>query len=198
MNAAKQKRHTLRFERNAVCALCAAAFLIFAGAAVAGWLAAPFPVGAVLTGVAAFVLLFAAVLSVSWIRYAARFYAAAADANFPCAALGDNLSVVFYALPPEKAEAYLREKRAVPALPERFTREEWLKRSDTLNEIKKRLLGDAPLLSYSALCPKDLAAISGKSVFLSRTAYHTHRAVFDYTAMNAKNKFVFYGEENSI
>ena len=198
MTAAKQKKHTLRFERNAVSALCAVVFLIFAGAAVAGWLAAPVPVGAVLTGVAAFVLLFTAVLSVSWIRYAGRFYAAAADANFPCAALGDNLSVVFYALPPEKTEAYLRETRAVPALPERYTREEWLKRSDTLNEIKKRMLEGAPLVSYAALCPKDLAAISGKYVFLYRAAYHTYRAVFDYTAMGTKNKLVFHGEENSI
>ena len=197
MSAAKQKRHTLRFERNAVCALCAAVFLIFAGAAVAGWLAAPFPVGAVLTGVAAFVLLFAAVLSVSWVRYAARFYAAAADANFPCAALGDNLSVVFYALPPEKAEAYLCELNAVPPLGERYTREEWLERSRRLNEIHKSLPKGAAH-SFAAVCPKDLAAISGKNIFLSRTAYQTHRAAFDYTALNVKNKFVFYGEENSI
>ena len=86
----------------------------------------------------------------------------------------------------------------MPALPDRFTREEWLKRSDTLNEIKKRMLEGAPLVSYAAICPKDLAAISGKSVFLSRAAYHTYRAVFDYTAMGTKNKLVFYGEENSI
>lgn len=52
----KLKKHTLRAERNIVCALCAVIFLVFAGAAIAGWIAAPFPIGAVLTGVAAFVL----------------------------------------------------------------------------------------------------------------------------------------------
>lgn len=197
MNAAKQKRHTLRFERNAVCALCAIIFLAFAGAAAAGWLAAPFPVGAVLTGVAAFVLLFTGILSVSWIKFTARFYALARSAEVPCAALSENLAVTFYALPPEKAEAYLRELNAVPPLGERYTREEWLERSRRLNEIHKSLPKGAAH-SFAAVCPKDLAAISGKSVFLSRTAYHTHRAAFDYTALNVKNKFVFYGEENSI
>lgn len=197
MNAAKQKRHTLRFERNAVCALCAAVFVIFAGAAAAGWIAAPFPVGAVLTGVAAFVLAFTGILSISWIRYAARFYALARAAEIPCAAVGERLSVTFYALPPEKTEAYLRERNAVPPLGEGYTREERLERSRRLDEINKSLPAGAAH-SFAAVCPKDLAAISGKNIFLSRTAYHTHRAVFDYTALNVKNKFVFYGEENSI
>ena len=83
----KLKKHTLRAERNMVCALCAIIFLVFAGAALAGWLAAPFPVGAVLTGVAAFVLLFTGILSVSWIKFTARFYALARSAEVPCAAL---------------------------------------------------------------------------------------------------------------
>ena len=117
MTAAKQKKHTLRFERNAVSALCALVFLIFAGAAVAGWLAAPVPVGAVLTGVAAFVLLFTAVLSVSWIRYAGRFYAAAADENFPCAALGDNLSVVFMPCRPKKRRRICGKRAPCPPSP---------------------------------------------------------------------------------
>ena len=54
----KPKKHTLKAERNMICSLCAVIFLAFACAAVAGWLAAPFPIGAVLTGVAAFVLVF--------------------------------------------------------------------------------------------------------------------------------------------
>ena len=35
----KTKKLTLRAERNMVCALCAVIFLVFAGAALAGWLA---------------------------------------------------------------------------------------------------------------------------------------------------------------
>ena len=112
----KLKKHTLRAERNMVCALCAIVFLVFAGAAIAGWIAAPFPVGAVLTGVAAFVLLFTGILSGSWIKYAKRFYAAAVSPDYPCAIIGEGLTVTFCAVSPEKAAAYLREGAALPRI----------------------------------------------------------------------------------
>ena len=148
----KLKKHTLRAERNMVCALCAIVFLVFAGAAIAGWIAAPFPVGAVLTGVAAFVLLFTGILSGSWIKYAKRFYAAAVSPDYPCAIIGEGLTVTFCAVSPEKAAAYLREGAALPPLPKRYTREQWSERSDTAKDIRARTLGDAQTVSYPAVC----------------------------------------------
>lgn len=130
----KLKKHTLRAERNMVCALCAAVFLVFAGAALAGWLAAPFPVGAVLTGVAAFVLVFTGILSGSWIKYAKRFYALATSPDYPTAIIGEGLTVTFCAVSPEKAAAYLREGAALAPLPKRYTREQWSERSDTAKD----------------------------------------------------------------
>ena len=158
----KLKKHTLRAERNMVCALCAIVFLVFAGAAIAGWIAAPFPVGAVLTGVAAFVLLFTGILSGSWIKYAKRFYAAAVSPDYPCAIIGEGLTVTFCAVSPEKAAAYLREGAALPPLPKRYTREQWSERSDTAKDIRARTLGDAQTVSYPAVCPADLAALQNK------------------------------------
>lgn len=181
----KLKKHTLRAERNMVCALCAIVFLVFAGAAIAGWIAAPFPVGAVLTGVAAFVLLFTGILSGSWIKYAKRFYAAAVSPDYPCAIIGEGLSVTFCAVSPEKAAAYLREGAALPPLPKRYTREQRLQRSDASKEIKARTLGDAPTVSYPAVCPADLAALQNKKCILLRKTYTENRAVFDYCGVFA-------------
>ena len=132
--------------------MCAIVFLVFAGAAIAGWIAAPFPVGAVLTGVAAFVLLFTGILSGSWIKYAKRFYAAAVSPDYPCAIIGEGLTVTFCAVSPEKAAAYLREGAALPPLPKRYTREQWSERSDTAKDIRARTLGDAQTVSYPAVC----------------------------------------------
>lgn len=176
----KLKKHTLRAERNIVCALCAIIFLVFAGAAIAGWIAAPFPVGAVLTGVAAFVLLFTGILSGSWIKYAKRFYAAAASPDYPTAIIGEGLTVTFCAVSPEKAAAYLREGAALPPLPKRYTREQWLQRSDAAKDIKARTLGDAPSVSYPTICPADLATLQNKKCVLLRRTYAENRAVFDY------------------
>lgn len=184
----KPKKHTLKAERNMVCALCAVIFLAFAGAAVAGWLAAPFPIGAVLTGVAAFVLVFTGILSVSWARYARRYYVAAKSAEFPAALLDDDLSVTFYAADAEKVAAYLRERAAVPPLPARYTREEWLERSQRLKEIKEKTLGGCASLGYAALAPADLAAISGKTVFLRAETRATYRAFLDSSAIGAANR----------
>ena len=184
----KPKKHTLKAERNMVCALCAVIFLAFAGAAVAGWLAAPFPIGAVLTGVAAFVLVFTGILSVSWARYARRYYLAAKSAEFPAALLDDDLSVTFYAADAEKAAAYLRERAAVPPLPARYTREEWQERSQRLKEIKEKTLGGCAGLGYAALAPADLAAISGKTVFLRAETRATYRAFLDNSAFGAANR----------
>lgn len=181
----KLKKHTLRAERNMVCALCAIVFLVFAGAAIAGWIAAPFPVGAVLTGVAAFVLLFTGILSGSWIKYAKRFYAAAVSPDYPCAIIGEGLSVTFCAVSPEKAAAYLREGAALPPLPKRYTREQWLQRSDASKEIKARTLGDAQTVCYSAVSPADLAALQNKKCVLLRKTYAENRAVFDYCGVFA-------------
>ena len=167
----KLKKHTLRAERNMVCALCAIVFLVFAGAALAGWLAAPFPVGAVLTGVAAFVLLFTGILSGSWVKYAKRFYALAASPDYPCAIIGEDLTVTFSAVTPEKAAAYLQESAALPPLPKSYTREQWQKRSDAAKDIKARTLGDAPTVSYPAVCPADLAALQHKKCILLRKTY---------------------------
>ena len=177
----KLKKHTLRAERNIVCALCAAVFLVFAGAALAGWLAAPFPIGAVLTGVAAFVLLFTGILSGGWIKYAKRFYATAASPDYPCAIIGEGLTVTFCAASPEKAAAYLSESAALPPLPERYTREQWLKRSDAAKDIKARTLGNAQTVAYSAVSPADLAALQNKKCVLLRRTYAENRAVFDYS-----------------
>lgn len=184
----KPKKHTLKAERNMVCALCAVIFLAFAGAAVAGWLAAPFPIGAVLTGVAAFVLVFTGILSVSWARYARRYYLAAKSPEFPAALLGDDLSVTLYAADAEKVAAYLRERAAVPPLPARYTREEWQERSQRLKEIKEKTLGGCASLGYAALAPADLAAITGKTVFLHAETRATYRAFLDSSAIGAANK----------
>lgn len=184
----KPKKHTLKAERNMVCALCAVIFLAFAGAAVAGWLAAPFPIGAVLTGVAAFVLVFTGILSVSWARYARRYYVAAKSGEFPAALLGDDLSVTFYAADAEKAAAYLRERAAVPPLPARYTREEWQERSQRLKEIKEKTLGGCASLGYAALALADLAAITGKTVFLRAETRATYRAFLDSSAIGAANR----------
>lgn len=181
----KLKKHTLRAERNMVCALCAAVFLVFAGAALAGWLAAPFPVGAVLTGVAAFVLLFTGILSGSWVKYAKRYYAAATSPDYPTAIIGEGLTVTFCAVSPEKAAAYLREGAALPPLPERYTREQWSERSDAAKDIKARTLGDAQTVSYPAVCPADLAALQNKKCVLLRKTYAENRAVFDYCGVFA-------------
>ncbi len=184
----KPKKHTLKAERNMVCALCAVIFLAFAGTAVAGWLAAPFPIGAVLTGVAAFVLVFTGILSVSWARYARRYYVAAKSPEFPSALLGDDLSVTFYAADAEKVAAYLRERAAVPPLPARYTREEWQERSQRLKEIKEKTLGGCASLGYAALAPADLAAITGKTVFLRAETRATYRAFLDSSAIGAANR----------
>ena len=181
----KLKKHTLRAERNTVCALCAFVFLLFAGAALAGWLAAPFPVGAVLTGVAAFVLVFTGILSIGWVKYARRFYAAAKSATYPAALLGENLSVTFYAADAEKVAAYLREGAALAPLPKRYTREQWSERSDTAKDIKARTLGDTQTVSYPAVCPADLAALQNKKCVLLRKTYAENRAVFDYCGVFA-------------
>lgn len=184
----KPKKHTLKAERNMVCALCAVIFLAFAGAAVAGWLAAPFPIGAVLTGVAAFVLVFTGILSMSWARYARRYYVAAKSPEFPAALLGDDLSVTLYAADAEKVAAYLRERAAVPPLPARYTREEWQERSQRLKEIKEKTLGGCASLGYAALAPADLAAITGKTVFLRAETRATYRAFLDSSAIGAANR----------
>lgn len=184
----KPKKHTLKAERNMVCALCAVLFLAFAGAAVAGWLAAPFPIGAVLTGVAAFVLVFTGILSVSWAKYARRYYLAAKSPEFPAAMLDDNFTVTFYAADAEKAAAYLRERAAVPPLPARYTREEWQERSQRLKEIKEKTLGGCASLGYAALAPADLAAITGKTVFLRAETRATYRAFLDSSAIGAANR----------
>lgn len=184
----KPKKHSLKAERNMVCALCAAVFSVFAGAAVAGWLAAPFPIGAVLTGVAAFVLVFTGILSVSWAKYARRYYTAAKSAEFPAAFLGENLSVTFYAADAEKVAMYLRERAAVPPLPERYTREQWQERSQRLKDIKEKTLGNAKTISYPAVCAADLAAISGKIVFLRAETRATYRAFLDHSAFGASNR----------
>ena len=184
----KTKKLTLRAERNMVCALCAFVFLIFAGAALAGWLFAPFPVGAVLTGVAAFVLVFTGILSIGWVKYARRFYAAAKSAAYPAALLGENLSVTFYAADAEKVAAYLRESAAVPPLPARHTREQWLERSQRMKEIREKTLGGCASLGYAALAPADLAAITGKTVFLHAETRATYRAFLDSSAIGAANK----------
>ena len=174
----KRKKHTIRAERNIVCALCAAIFLVFAGAAIAGWLAAPFPVGAVLTGVAAFALLFTGILAGSWIKYAKRFYALAASPDYPAAIIGEGLGVTFCAVPPKKAAAYLSESAALPPLPKRYTREQWQERSKTAKDIKARTLG--PIVCYPAVSPADLATLQNKKCVLLRKTYAEHRAAFDY------------------
>ena len=181
----KLKKHTLRAERNMVCALCAIVFLVFAGAAIAGWIAAPFPVGAVLTGVAAFVLLFTGILSGSWIKYAKRFYAAAVSPDYPCEISGEGLTGTFCAVSPETAAAYLREGAALAPLPVRYTREQWQQRSNAAKDIKARTIGDAKTVSYSAVCPSDLAALQNKKCVLLRKTYAENRAVFDYCGIFA-------------
>ena len=181
----KLKKHTLRAERNIVCALCAVIFLVFAGATIAGWLAAPFPIGAVLTGVAAFVLVFTGILSGGWIKYAKRYYALAASPDHSTAIIGEGLTVTFCAVSPEKAAAYLREGAALAPLPVRYTREQWQQRSNAAKDIKARTIGDAKTVSYSAVCPADLAALQNKKCVLLRKTYAENRAVFDYCGVFA-------------
>ena len=181
----KLKKHTLRAERNIVCALCAVIFLVFAGATIAGWIAAPFPIGAVLTGVAAFVLVFTGILSGGWIKYAKRYYALAASPDHPTAIIGEGLTVTFCAVSPEKAAAYLREGAALAPLPVRYTREQWQQRSNAAKDIKARTIGDAKTVSYSAVCPSDLAALQNKKCVLLRKTYAENRAVFDYCGVFA-------------
>lgn len=186
----RPKKHTLRAERNMVCALCAAAFLVFAGAALAGWLAAPVPVGAVLTGVAAFVLVFTGVLSVSWVRYALRYYALAHSSDCPAAAVSERLSVTFYALSADKVAAYMRASDALSPLPERHTREEWLERSRKAREIRTRTLGDARTVSYPPVCPADLLQLTGKTLVLTRKTYDTYRSFWDNSGLSALNRLL--------
>lgn len=181
----KLKKHTLRAERNMVCALCAVALLVFAGAAIAGWIAAPFPIGAVLTGVAAFVLVFTGILSGSWVKYAKRFYATATSPDHPTAIIGEGLTVTFCAVSPEKAAAYLREGAALAPLPKSYTREQWQQRSNAAKDIKARTIGNAKTVSYSAVCPADLAALQNKKCVLLRKTYAENRAVFDYCGIFA-------------
>lgn len=181
----KLKKHTLCAERNMVCALCAVALLVFAGAAIAGWIAAPFPIGAVLTGVAAFVLLFTGILSGGWIKYAKRYYALATSPDYPTAIIGEGLTVTFCAVSPEKAAAYLREGAALAPLPKSYTREQWQQRSDAAKNIKARTIGNAKTVSYAAVCPADLAALQNKKCVLLRKTYAENRAVFDYCGIFA-------------
>ena len=188
------KRHSLRFERNAVCALCAAAVAVFAGAAVAGWLAAPVPVGAVLTGVAAFVLLFCGLLAGGWVRYTARYFALARAQDFPCCVLGEDLSLVFYALPAETVAAYLRASASLPPLPQPCTREQWAADRQKRQELESRFLGGAARRGYPALCPRDVCAVAGKTILLSRRAYESCRALFDYAGLRTANAVLVYDE----
>ena len=184
----KTKKLTLRAERNMVCALCAVIFLVFAGAALAGWLAAPFPVGAVLTGVAAFVLVFTGILSGSWIKYAKRFYALATSPDYPTAIIGEGLTVTFCAVSPERAAAYLRESAAVPPLPARHTREQWLERSQRMKEIREKTLGGCTSTGYPALSPADLAQIAGKTILMRTETYETLRAFLNNSVFGAANR----------
>ena len=186
----RPKKHTLRAERNMVCALCAAVFLVFAGAALAGWLCAPVPVGAVLTGMAAFVLVFTGILSVSWVRYARRFYALAHSSDCPVAAVGERLSVTFYGASAEKVAAYVRESNALAPLPERHTREEWLEHSQKAKEIRTRALGEAQTVSFSPVCPADLLQLTGKTLVLTRKTYDTYRSFWDNSGLSALNRLL--------
>lgn len=111
----KTKKLTLRAERNMVCALCAFVFLLFAGAALAGWLAAPFPVGAVLTGVAAFVLVFTGILSIGWVKYARRFYAAAKAPHTPPPCWAKTFLLPF--MPPTRKKLRRTCAKALRCLP---------------------------------------------------------------------------------
>lgn len=175
----KIKKTTLRAERNFVCALCAVVFLAFAGAAAACWFAAPFPVGAILTGVAAFVLAFTGILSVSWARYANRYYALARSAAYPAAIVGEGLRVTFCAASPERAAAYLRESASLAPLPEKYTGEQWSAHKSAALGIRAKTLGGAQLIPYPAVCPADIAALRGKKIVLLRKTYAENRAVFD-------------------
>ena len=190
----KLKKYTLRAERNMVCALCAIIFLVFAGAALAGWLAAPFPIGAVLTGVAAFALLFCGLLAGGWIRYTRRFYALAASPDCPAAIVGGGLCVTFCAASPEQAAAYLRESAALPPLPERYTREQRSARSDAAKDIRARTLGSAKTFVFPAVCPADLAALQNKTCVLWRGTYAEYRAVFDRCGIFAAHAPLFADE----
>ena len=184
----KTKKLTLRAERNTVCALCAAVFLVFAGAALAGWLFAPFPVGAVLTGVAAFVLVFTGILSGSWIKYAKRFYALANSPDYPTAIIGEGLTVTFCAVSPERAAAYLREGAALAPLPARHTREQWLERSQRMKEIREKTLGGCTSTGYPALSPADLAQIAGKTILMRTETHETLRAFLNNSVFGAANR----------
>lgn len=181
----KIRKYTLRTERNIVCALCAVIFLAFAGAAVAAWLAAPFPIGAVLTFVAAFVLLFTGILAAGWVRYARRYYAAAAGSEFPVAMLDKNLSVTFLAADAEAAAACLR---AFAALSRSDTGEDGQTLSKRRKEIREKTLGKAQSLFYPSPAPADLATITGKTVFLRAETRATYRAFLDSSAIGAANK----------
>lgn len=173
-----------------VCALCAAVFLVFAGAALAGWLFAPVPVGAVLTGVAAFVLVFCGILAGGWIRFARRFYALAHSSDCPVAAVGEHLSVTFYGASAEKVAAYVRESNTLAPLPARHTREEWLERSRKAKEIRTRALGEAQTVSFSPVCPADLLQLTGKTLVLTRKTYDTYRSFWDNSGLSALNRLL--------
>ncbi len=178
----KIRKYTLRTERNIVCALCAVIFLAFAGAAVAAWLAAPFPIGAVLTFVAAFVLLFTGILAAGWVRYARRYYAAAAGSEFPVAMLDKNLSVTFLAADAEAAAACLR---AFAALSRSDTGEDGQTLSKRRKEIREKTLGKAQSLFYPSPAPADLAALRNKKCVLLRSTYTENRALWDAVGLFA-------------
>lgn len=192
--APKPQALTLRRKCRRACCLCALIALAIAGGAAAAWLFAPVPIGAVLTGVAGFALALCAVVGVSWVKYARRYYASARAAQFPCVYLHTNLSVTFYAAEADKLARFVRETEALPPLSARHTREEREARRRQAAEIKNRTLGGAKSLAYPPVCPADLAALSGKKIILLRRTYAENRALFGHCGIFADNEPIFAEE----
>ncbi len=187
----KVKKHTLAFETKLIYLLCVAVLLVFAAAAVAGWLFAPFPIGAVLTGVCGFAVLFLALLACGWTKYSTQYYRIACSGEYPAVYFTENAGIVFYAATAETVCGYLRELGRIPPLPERYTREEWLMREQTTDELRRRTLGNCVVASYPPLCLADLVLLQSKTIFLSRKTYGTYRAFFDCSGIKNTNTFIF-------
>lgn len=185
-----QKR-SMKSQKNRTCLICAGIIAALAAIVAVCWAFAPVPIAGAISGIAGFLFLWLAILAVSWMRYARRFYALARDNAFPTVTLGENLNICFFASSPQDVAAYLKASEELSPLPARHTREEWLAHGRARDEIRKNTLGKTKTAAYPPLNFQDIAALYGKKVLLSRKTYDAFRAQFDYSPAKANNEFIF-------
>lgn len=182
----KLKKHTLRAERNMVCALCAAVFLVFAGAALAGLACGALPrrrgsdghcgVRAPVHG--------DFVGQLDKIRQALLRVGGLPRLPHGNHRRGTNRDLLRRFSRKGGGVLARGRPRSLPC-PSGTRASSGPERSDAAKNIKARTLGDAQTVSYPAVCPADLAALQNKKCVLLRKTYAENRAVFDYCGVFA-------------